>query len=86
MKMMYWFDGSWGWGGWLLMALSMTAFWCLLVWLAVTLTRSIRPPTPRDRPDPAALLAERFARGEIDEHEYRRRLEVLQNPHSAAHS
>jgi len=37
------------------------------------------PPTPTPHPPSSAeqLLAERFARGEIDEEEYRRRLQVL---------
>ncbi|GHE42821.1 hypothetical protein GCM10017673_51330 [Streptosporangium violaceochromogenes] len=35
-------------------------------------------PNRPDRPDrPEEILAERFARGEIDDEEYRRRLEVL---------
>ncbi|MGY2002704.1 SHOCT domain-containing protein [Blastococcus sp. SYSU DS1024] len=61
------------------MTLSMVAFWGLViygvVWLARASTRddrgSGRAPSPED------VLAERFARGEINEQEYRDRLDVL---------
>jgi putative membrane protein len=35
------------------------------------------------RPTPAQLLAERFARGEIDEQEYHRRLDTLMHEYQA---
>jgi len=76
--MMYW-DGSWSWWAWLLMSFSMVAFWGLVIWAVVALFRRF----DRDRPqasDPEAILAERFAAGQIDEEEYRRRLEVLRGP------
>jgi putative membrane protein len=38
------------------------------------------PVPPPASGSPQQLLADRFARGEIDEEEYRRRLAVLQNP------
>ena len=42
------------------------------------LTGPHRPPwAPPTQASPEQLLAERFARGEIDEEEYRRRLQVL---------
>ncbi|MEV4602134.1 hypothetical protein AB0K15_32670 [Amycolatopsis sp. NPDC049253] len=44
---------------------------------------SRRPgPGDRDRSTPEHLLAERFARGEIDEQTYRRDLETLRRLHS----
>lgn len=79
--MMDW-DGSWGVGGWLAMSLMMIAIWgvpiALLVWLV---TRSFgsghsQEATP-PRSDPEATLADRFARGEIDEEEFNRRSEFL---------
>jgi len=76
--MMYW-DGSWSWWAWLLMSFSMVAFWGLVIWAVVALFRRF----DRDRPqasDPEAILAERFAAGQIDEEEYRHRLEVLRGP------
>lgn len=51
-------------------------FWALVVVLAfVVVLRLIRTPDSRD--DPRAILAERFARGEIDDAEYRAKLSVL---------
>jgi putative membrane protein len=74
-------DGSgWGtgWGGWLVMMLAMVAFWTLVVLAVVALFRESRPqreaPPGRSAFD---VLAERFARGEIDAEEYHRREEVL---------
>lgn len=74
--MMYWNDGSTGWAGWLVMVLSMAAFWGLIAWVGFTLVRSSGKPTPPPSA-PEDLLAERFARGEIDEEDYRRRREIL---------
>ncbi len=77
--MMYWNDGSAGWAGWLVMVLSMAAFWGLLAWAAITLVRSSGATSQASPPPnaPEDLLAERFARGEIDEEDYLRRREVL---------
>lgn len=77
--MMYWGNGSGGWG-YLMMAVTMVLFWGLLVAGVVVLVRSVsRRETawPAAGPDPARVLAERFARGDIDEAEYRQRLRVL---------
>ncbi|GHD97202.1 SHOCT domain-containing protein [Streptomyces naganishii] len=81
--MMYYPHGMNGWG-WFAMSLGTVLFWALLIAAGVLLFRALdRGPgrTPRTaapgRPAPEQLLAERFARGEIDEDEYRRRLEVL---------
>jgi putative membrane protein len=68
-----------GWG-WVAMTLGMVAFWGLLIVLVVELVRGRNRPaggTDAARPTPERLLAERFARGEIDEDEYRRRLATL---------
>lgn len=79
--MMWWPVGGmsgWGWGA---MTISMVLFWGLLILGGVLLVRALnRPidgPSPAARPSPDQLLAERFARGEIDEEEYRRRLATL---------
>ncbi|MEV1063623.1 SHOCT domain-containing protein [Streptomyces sp. NPDC050263] len=71
-----------GWS-WFVMSLGMIIFWALLIVLGVLLFRSAGSGVttgPAQR-GPAAerLLAERFARGEIDEDEYRRRLTVLRD-------
>jgi putative membrane protein len=77
---MMWGWNGWSWWGWLAMSLSMVAFWGLIIWGIVALFRSSGWSWPHhDSPDPEQILAERFARGEIDEEEYRRRLEVLRS-------
>jgi putative membrane protein len=62
--------GAWMW--WL-MAAGMLLFWVLVTVLVVALVRSgtTRSRTADD------VLAERFARGEITEEEFRRRQELL---------
>ena len=67
-----------GWG-WIAMAIPMGLFLAVLVLGAVMLFRALnRPDGPHElRPSAEQLLAERFARGEIDEDEYRRRLAAL---------
>jgi putative membrane protein len=79
---MHYWDGSWGWGAWLLMSLAMVAFWGALAWIIVALVRNHRGPAPHDQasspPDALHILDERFAKGEIDESEYRDRRKVLQ--------
>lgn len=79
--MMYWNDG-WGWGAWLMMTVGMIGFWGLVAWVIVTLARgaSVRGasvPRATER-SPEDILAERFARGEIDADEYTARRDALQ--------
>lgn len=74
---MWWWHGGGGWGGWLGMTLVMVAFWGVVIWGAVTLFRRSEPGGGGTR-DAKDVLAERYAAGEIDEAEYRQRLEVLQ--------
>ncbi|GGY14604.1 SHOCT domain-containing protein [Streptomyces anandii] len=81
--MMYYPHGMNGWG-WFAMSLGTVLFWAVLIAAGVLLFRALdrgrgRPPRTAapGRPTPEQLLAELFARGEIDEDEYRRRLEVL---------
>ncbi|MEK0097196.1 hypothetical protein WDA79_01515 [Streptomyces sp. A475] len=79
--------GGWGWGGWFLMAVIMILFWGLLIAGIVALTHyagrghQSGPPSSgesgRGGWRAEELLAERFARGEIDEDEYKRRLTLL---------
>ncbi len=84
-SMMMWYgDGMTGWG-YVLMTVGMVAFWALVIVGIVMLVRASTPrPTPP--PPPAAavstptaeeIVAMRFARGEIDEDEYRQRLNAL---------
>jgi putative membrane protein len=67
-----------GWG-WVWMSV-MTVVGVMLVGLiALALLRVGRSEPPsRQSDDPMAILAQRFARGEIDEPEYRRRKSALQ--------
>ena len=74
-----------GWGGWLLMSATMVGFWALVVFGIVALFRgggSSAPPAGRQGDDEAQhILDERFARGDIDAEEYRRRQQVLRSAH-----
>ena len=79
--MMYWDDhGMTGWGTGL-MIVSMLLFLALLAVGAFALVRYLGRPglVARNghRPTPEQLLAERFARGEIEPDEYRSRLATL---------
>ncbi|MBD0839440.1 SHOCT domain-containing protein [Streptomyces sp. TRM68416] len=76
---MLWYDHDVSGWGWFAMSASMIVFWALFVALGVLLFRALtgNGTTARPRPTPEELLAERFARGEIDEDEYHRRLAVL---------
>lgn len=76
---MWWYGpgmNGWGYG---LMTISMVLFWALIIFGIVALVRYIGRAGRVDtaRPTPQQLLDERFARGEIDEEEYRRRLDVI---------
>jgi putative membrane protein len=58
----------------------MVVFWIAVIWLAVTFVQAFagRPSGERHRLErPEVVLARRYARGEIDEDEYRRRFDVL---------
>jgi putative membrane protein len=60
------------------MTLSVMLFWALVIVGVVAWVRYLgRNDRGSDAPTPEELLAERFARGEIDEDEYRHRLDVL---------
>jgi putative membrane protein len=74
---MWWDHGGWGWGAWLVMTLGMLAFWGLVVWAVISLARSTGRAIPLGRSTPEDILAERLARGEIDEDEHRSRLDAL---------
>jgi putative membrane protein len=87
---MYDRDGhDWGWGAWLGMGLTMTVLTVLVVAVLVLVVRAMTGPqhstslpghitgeSPRDG-EARRVLDERFARGEIDEREYRERRDLL---------
>ncbi|BDM69359.1 hypothetical protein HEK616_28460 [Streptomyces nigrescens] len=86
---MFWHDryGVSAWG-WLAMSVSMILFFALLILIVVLIVRALSRsgplhnghPAPRGGPSPEQILAERYARGEIDEEEYHRRLATLRGP------
>jgi putative membrane protein len=65
---------SWWW--FLIMSLSMLAFWGLVAWLVVAIVRGSRPK-PTSCSEAERILAERYARGDVDADEYHRRLDDL---------
>ena len=71
---MWWHDG-WGWGTWLAMVAGNVMWWGLLFWAAAAMMRG--NPSERARTNPEQVVAVRFAAGEIEEEEYRRRLAAL---------
>ena len=83
--MMWWNDGWWGAGQWVAMSLTMILFWGSLAVAVYWVIRSLRtdhqqgppstPPSPTGSAD--QLLAERFARGEIDSEEFAKRRAAL---------
>jgi putative membrane protein len=86
--MMWWTDNhmsGWGWGA---MTIGLVLFWGLLILGGVLLARALnRPSGARSGPgshSPEQVLAHRFARGEIDEDEYHRRLAALSSAGFAA--
>jgi putative membrane protein len=80
--MMYWGNGMGGWGM-VLMSVSGLLFWGLIIACIVLLVRTAGrggqqgTAAIQAAPTPQQVLADRFARGEIDEEEYSRRLRVL---------
>jgi putative membrane protein len=79
----WWNNGDWGWGGWLAMAFGMVAFWGLVIWAILAIVRTSPGDVPRRESTPEQIVAERFARGEIDEDDYRRRLAALRDFHTS---
>jgi putative membrane protein len=81
---MFWYDHNMGWWGYAGMGIGMVLFWALLIVGIVALVRYAAtdrqtPPYPTPPPTPEQVLADRFARGEISETEYRDRLAVLRD-------
>lgn len=79
--MMYGWPGGMGAGGWVFMVVNALALWALLagvIWLAARAFRHHVANSGSSYPE--RILAERFAKGEITEEEYRDRLTVLRDP------
>ena len=77
--MMYWGGGGPGTGWGIFMSFVMLAFWGGIIGLLVYVVRQVVRGHPQhsNSVDPKQILAERLARGEINEDEYRSRLELL---------
>jgi putative membrane protein len=77
-----WHDG-WGPGAWIAMIFVMLVFWTIIVGtiIAVVRSRHLRDHDhgPRRLHDAERILAERFARGEIDADEYKQRSDLLRS-------
>ena len=86
--MMYW-DGNMGVWGYILMGVSFVLFWGVIVTAIDLLARFVGAGNRRyESAAPGEgvaenLLAERFARGEIDENEYTARLTALRRARGA---
>ena len=81
---MYWHDGM-GFAGWWGLGVGMLLFWGIVITGIVLLVRwaaggnrgGVTPTNLTPPSDAQRILDERFARGEIDDDEYRRRREIL---------
>ncbi|MEC3957930.1 SHOCT domain-containing protein [Nocardia sp. CDC153] len=77
--MMYWYGHDMSGWGYAWMSIGMLIFWVLVIGAIVIGIRFAigeRPSYPQ-LPTPEELLAQRFARGEIDDKEYTDRLTAL---------
>ena len=80
---MFWYGHDLSGWGYVLMAIGMAVFWVLVIGGFVALIRAMTTnPTPSNLPPqagptPQQVLADRYARGEIDDEEYTRRLKIL---------
>ncbi|MEU9119931.1 SHOCT domain-containing protein [Streptomyces sp. NPDC048506] len=87
---MFWYDhGAGGWA-WFAMSVGAVLFWALVITAGVVLFRAFARSAPSGgertgwpggrgpaAPTAEQILAERYARGEIEDEEYRRRLATL---------
>ncbi|VXC22206.1 conserved hypothetical protein [Arthrobacter sp. 9AX] len=79
---MHSWDGDMGVWGYTMMSISMLVVWGAIIAGIILLARSLRTPNQQNQQFPSPrtaedLLAERFAREEIDATEYQDRLNVL---------
>ncbi|MDZ4269676.1 MAG: SHOCT domain-containing protein [Mycobacterium sp.] len=74
-----WHGGGSGW--WILMAVLTVVFWAVVITVVVLAIRYVASDRGRSAAPTSAqaedLLAERYARGEVDDDEYRQRLALL---------
>ena len=79
-----WNGGGWGWG-WIVGAVVLVVLFALVITAIILTVRYLSeggghrgPGSPQQAWGAEDVLGERFARGEIDEDEYRRRMSALQ--------
>jgi putative membrane protein len=79
-----WHQGGWGFGGWVLMTLAMIVFWAVVITAVVLVIRQLAGGGSHRNLSGAGaartaedVLAERYARGEIDDDEFRKRVALL---------
>jgi putative membrane protein len=80
--MMYWYNHDMSWWGFAGMGIGMVLFWALVILGIAVLVRSSvsdRPQRLSPAPSPEQVLANRLARGQISETQYRDRLAVLRD-------
>ncbi|MDV9172389.1 SHOCT domain-containing protein [Streptomyces sp. W16] len=79
--MMYWNHHDMSGWDWFAMSTGSVLLWALLLTVAILFIRNLSHTSQRPdilaAPSPEQVLADRFARGEIDEEDYRNRLAVL---------
>jgi putative membrane protein len=87
--MFWWGEGMTGWG-YALMSVSMVLFWGVVILGIVALVRYLARSgqsaggAGAPRPTAEQVLAERFARGDIDEQEFQSRLVALRGRQQTA--
>jgi len=83
--MMFWYCPGMDMWGYVVMTASMVMFWGLVILAIVAAARQVTRSAPPSgdagaaRPAAEQVLAERFARGDVDEPEYSRRLSALRD-------
>jgi putative membrane protein len=77
--MMWWYGSPMGGWGALFMTITTVLFWGLIILGVIALFRYVNrgDRSTMSGSTPEQILAERFARGEIDEQDYRQRLDTL---------
>lgn len=73
-EMMWEWHSGWAW---FWMGALMLVFWGLVAWVVVTLVRPADRPRGGSGREAQEILDERYARGEIEDDEYRRRSELI---------
>ena len=75
--MMYY--GGWGWGWAIVCMVAVIAIVALIAWAIIASTNKRESGADREtaRPEALAVLERRFANGDIDENEYKRKRQLL---------